>query len=115
MFDFFNEFFQSDLVKNNIVTVIAIAVLLIVIGAGLMWLYMTRIYMKSLGNENTGLKKENEKIKSDLEKMDKEYTLLKERLEALIASSKRLKFMDEQHIARNTETTDSALDEFLRK
>lgn len=33
MFDFFNEFFQSDLAKNNIIAFIVIAVLLIMVGA----------------------------------------------------------------------------------
>ena len=114
MFDFFNEFFQSELVKNNIATVIIISILLILIGAGLMWLYMSKIHMMRLENENADLKRENEKIKSDIQEVTKAYKDLEERLKSLTASSDRLKFLDEQYIARNTDMSDSALEEFLK-
>ena len=114
MFDFFNEFFQSELVKNNIATVIIISILLILIGAGLMWLYMSKIHMMRLENENADLKRENEKVKSDIQEVTKAYKDLEERLKSLTASSDRLKFLDEQYIARNTDMSDSALEEFLK-
>lgn len=113
MFDFFNEFFQSDLVKHNVVAFTMIAILLIVIGAGLMWLYMSKIYMKSLENRNNKLNEEIERIKSELDKLQNAHGTLKARHEALVSESMRLRFMDEQYVARNTDMSDGALNEFV--
>ncbi len=113
MFDFFNEFFQSELVKNNVIVVVIISLFLVILGAGTMWLYMSKIYMKTLENENASLKDANEEMKSNLVKIQNDYDILKARFDSLVSSSKRLQFMDEQYVARNTDTSDSALDEFV--
>ena len=79
MFDFFNEFFQSELVKNNAVALSAIAILLVAIGAFGMWLYMSKFRSIQLINENAELKKKctelkecNHKIEASLEEMTRQ-------------------------------------------
>lgn len=112
MFDFFNEFLQSDLAKDNKIAFSVTAVLLLIVGAGLMWLFMSKIYMKSLENSVDELKKKNEKMESDFKELQRKFDQMAARHKALLESSDRLKFYDEQYVARNVDTTDPALDEF---
>lgn len=60
MFDFFNEFFQSEFAKNNVgVVVFAIAILIFIAGAASMWAYLNFIHFKIQINEKKKTDEEN--------------------------------------------------------
>lgn len=113
MFDFFNEFFRSELVKNNIALLVIMALLILVIGAGAMWFYMTKIYLKTVENRCDTLETKCRRLEEQFAEKEKEFQNLKQRHDALMSASDKLRFMDMQYIARNTDITDSALNEFV--
>lgn len=87
MFDFFNEFFQSEFVKNNVVKVVAVAIVLFIAGAALMWAYLTFIHFKIQINEkkktdekNKLLTDDNIELQNEVNKLQKENKELKEQL-----------------------------------
>ena len=113
MFDFFNEFFQSELVKNNTVVLSVTAILLVTIGALGMWWYMSKFYSIRLENENAELKKKyaelkeyNQKNEARLEEMTRQRDALQKEL------SKEML----HKLLNNTDTPiDSALEQFAKK
>ncbi len=65
MFDFFNELFQSEVVKNNKVAFTCVAVLIFVLGALLMWAYLKFIHYKIQNNEKKKVEEENQNLIAD--------------------------------------------------
>lgn len=113
MFDFFNEFFQSELVKNNAVALSVIAILLVAIGAFGMWFYMSKFYSVHLTNENAELKKKytelkefNQKIEAKLE----ETTRQRDALQKALSKETLHKLLDDTDIV-----VDTALEQFVKK
>ena len=87
MFDFFNEFFQSEFVKNNVVKVVSVAIVLFIAGAASMWAYLNFIHFKIQINEkkktdeeNKLLTKDNINLQDEVNKLQKENKDLKEQL-----------------------------------
>lgn len=113
MFNFFNDFFHSELVKNNIALLVVMALLIFVIGAGTMWFYMTKIYLKTIENRCNTLETKCRRLEEQFSEKEKEFHNLKQRHDALMSASDKLRFMDMQYIARNTDITDYALNEFV--
>ena len=118
MFDFFNEFFKSDLAKNHVIVIIITVIMLFAIGAFLMWLHMSKIYMKCLNNENVELKNKvkclNDKIDS-LENKLKEVTANRD---ILLVQNNKLSFYDKMAKAKKVaenEDADAAIEQFINK
>lgn len=118
MFDFFNEFFKSDLAKNNIIVVIITVIILLAIGSFLMWLYMSKLYMKCLKNENVDLKKKVENLNNKNVLLEEELKEITENRNTLLTQNKRLSFYDEmtknKEVAENEEI-DAAIEPFINK
>lgn len=113
MFDFFNEFFQSELVKNNTVALSVIAILLMIIGALGMWWYMSKFYSIRLKNENAELKKKYAELK---EYSQKNEARLEEMTRQRDALQKELSKETLHKLLSNTDTPiDSALERFVKK
>lgn len=118
MFDFFDEFFKSEFAKNNIIAIIITVILLLIVGAVLMWLYMSKIYMKCLNNENVDLKKKVENLDDKIISLEKELKEVTENRDELLEKNNRLSFYDKmakvKEIAENEET-DSAIEQFINQ
>lgn len=116
MFDFFNDFFKSDLAKNNIIVVILTVIMLLAIGAILMWLYMNKIHMKCINNENVELKKNVENLNDTIVLLEKKLKEITANRDTLLEQNNKLAFYDKvnktQEIAKNEET-DPAIEQFI--
>lgn len=113
MFDFFNEFFQSELVKNNAVALSAIAILLLAIGAFGMWLYMSKFYCIHLTNENAELKKKYTELEECNQKTE---VRLKEMTRQRDAIQKELSKETLHELLQSTgPVNDTALEQFIKK
>lgn len=66
LYNVINEFCKLDFVKNHIVSFIIIAIVLIAVGAAMMYLYMSKIYMKYIINKNSDLKKKNKDMTTEI-------------------------------------------------
>lgn len=118
MFDFFNDFFKSDLAKNNIIVIIITVIILLAIGAFLMWLYMSKLYMKCLYNENADLKKSVESLNDSIVLLEKELKEITENRNTLLEQNKKLSFYDDMTKAKEIakdEETDPAIEQFINK
>lgn len=112
MFDFFNEFFQSELVKSNAVALSAIALLLVTIGAFAMWLYMSKVYSIRLTNENAELKKKYAELKECNQKNEARLEEMTRQRDAL---QKELSKETLHKLLNNTDSPiDSALEQFTK-
>lgn len=114
MFDFFNEFFQSEFVKNNVVKVAAVAIVLFIAGAASMWAYLNFIHFKIQINEkkktdeeNILFKKDNINLQNEVNRLKKENKDLKEKLHRQNFSE------DMKTYNENKDNTDEAILEFI--
>lgn len=113
MFDFFNEFFQSELVNNNAIALSIVAILLVVIGALGMWFYMSKFYSIHLRNENTELKKKCAELKECNHKYEARVEEITRQRDAL---QKELSKEALHKLLNNTDIPiDSALELFTKK
>lgn len=118
MFDFFNDFFKSDLAKNNVIVIIITVIMLLAVGALLMWLYMSKIYMKCLKNENVELKKKVESLNDKYVLLEKELKEITANRNTLLAQNDRLSFYDKMTEAKKVaenEEVDAAIEQFINK
>lgn len=118
MFDFFNEFFNSELAKNNILVIIITAVMLMVIGAFLMWLYMAQINMKCMENENVELKKDVKSSAEEIRVLKMQLSEVTADRDRLLEQNSKLAFYNNliraKEAAENDEV-DSAIEQFISK
>lgn len=118
MFDFFNEFFKSDFAKNHVIVIIITVIMLLAIGAFLMWLYMSKIYMKCLKNENAELKKKVECLNDKIVSLEKELKEVAANRDTLLVQNDRLSFYDKMTKAKKVaenEDADAAIEQFINK
>ena len=125
MFDFFNEFYKSELAKNNIAIIVVSIILLLMAGACIMWLYMSKIYLKSVQNDNADLKKQNSELKGNVETLNNRIITLQAELaevkqdrDDLLKTSDQLCFyyqMKKMEKMKKEDSIDPALDQFIRK
>lgn len=116
MFDFINEFFKSGLAENDILVVIVLLIMTLMVGAFLMWLYMSKIYMKCVRNENAQLKEEVDALSEKVVSLEEELEKMTANRDDLLAQDDRLSFYDKMVRAREVaenEETDSAIDQFV--
>lgn len=112
MFDFFNEFFSSDLVKNHTVAMIAVMILCAVVGAVIMYFILSKLYYKKLQNDYDDLKKAHEKLKKEKDSLEKKYKDLEERHKSLRETNDKLKYHDTMYVSQH-EKTDDGLSGFI--
>lgn len=118
MYDFFNDFFKSDLAKNNVIVIIITVIMLLAIGAFLMWLYMSKIYMKYLNNENIELKKKAESLNAEKVSLEKKLKEITASRNSLLEQNNKLSFYEKITKAKEAaenEETDSAIEQFINK
>jgi len=116
LFDFLNEFFKSEFVKDNVGGVVAVAIVLFIAGAALMWAYLTFIHFKIQINEkkktdekNKLLTYDNIELQNEVNKLQKENKDLKEKLH-------RQNFSEDMEIYNeNKDDIDDAVSELITK
>lgn len=115
MFQFIDEFFKSEYVQDHIVATILMLVIFLILGATIMWLFMTKIYMRCILNEKEALKKKNQELNDSAEQIKGELTELKAHMEILLSKSKELAIFDSMVKAHQSEKDiDPALQQFIR-
>lgn len=116
MFDYLDSFFKSNLAKNNIIAITIAVIVLLVIGAVIMWFYMSKIHMKCVINENEDLKKKVENMNNKIISLEQELKNVTENRDALLKMNDRLSFYNKMAKAKEfaeNEEIDSAIEKFL--
>ena len=121
MFDFFQELFGSEIVKNNKIAIIAAIIFFIVLGGVVVFFYMKFFFIKSLKKKNDDYKYDQERLKRQIkdlqEKLSEEknkYLQLEKRHSILIKQAEKYDFLDDMNVANMIdETDDLALNEFV--
>ena len=87
MFDFFDEFFQSEFAKNHTLAIVMIGVLAFIIGFFIGWVYLKFIHykvkfnkMEKINELNTDLEAENADLKNIISVLKKENSVLKTKI-----------------------------------
>lgn len=114
MFDFFNGFFDSSLVSNNIVACIVVAVILCALSVVLTWLYFRKFYIKDLRDKNRRLRDENKELKGKIALLENDLREAVSDREGLLKESEKLAFYDKLVKAKEYESQgDAALEQFM--
>ena len=114
--EFTEEFFKSEYVQDNIVAIISMLVISFLLGAVIVWLYMTKIYMKCVLNDRRDLEKENKVLCDNVEQLQTELNEVKANRDMLLSKSKELAFFDSLDKAKKAQNDiDPALELFIRK
>ena len=115
MFQFFEDFFKSEYVQDHIIATILMLVIFLILGAVIMWFFMTKIYMRCILNEKEDLKKKNQELNNSAEQLKLELTEVKAHMEVLLSKSKELAIFDSIVKAQKSEKDiDPALQQFIQ-
>lgn len=112
--DFFNELLESELAQSH-PWKFAIAILIfLIIGAGLMWVYMKFIYLKKLENklynaEERKLREEekNYQLQNEFDQLKEEHKDLQAKYNQLYERLGKIKFKDEMAAYHKAQDDDS--------
>lgn len=108
MFNFFDEFFKSDLAKNNILLIIALIAIFIIFGGLLVWLYHRFFKNKSVHDEKNELKKQ-------LEEEQQRSKILEEKVNQLKEDLKKYTILEAIRTPIDENTIDPAIIPFIEE
>lgn len=114
MTDFLFDFFQSDIVKEHMGAIIGALLLAFLLGAFLTWLYMEKIHMKCVINENADLTQKKELLEKEIEENKECIAQLQTKNKKLLEDKQEFRFYEEMRAAREPDKVDEALESFLK-
>ena len=108
MFDFFNEFFNSELVKKNyLITIIGLIAFFMVLGGVVVWLYHRFFKNKRIQNELNEIKKQLKDYKKENNELKNKNILLTNKL-------KEYKIFEALDSSEDEDTIDKAIQTFVK-